>query len=124
MSVQKIIVTLVSVLALIALPMSAAEDDADSLEKFHADGMGTLSGADTAPQTAAIKGSFIGGHASVTFTLTNDLTFPMMSAFCAFKRGTATITGSDLTTITMSLAGVGCSTSQNTGNTEVTYVVT
>ena len=97
------------------------DSNSEGLEQFHADGMGTLVGLDTDQQTATIKGSFIGGHATLTFTLGNDIiTSP---AVCAFKRGNAVITGTDGKTIIMRLAGVGCGTPDFTGNTEVTYVI-
>ena len=103
------------------------EHDADSLEQFRADGMGTLTGADTSQQKATIKGSFIGGNATLQFTLANgSVGFNGTGAFCAFKSGNATITDSHGKTITMTLAGVGCNgpAGSGTGNTEVTYVIT
>lgn len=107
-----------------ALAHRSDERDADTLEQFHADGTGVLSGLDTNEQTATIKGSFIRGSATLQFKLTNDVKLGTPLPFCAFKRGNATITDSHGKTITMSLAGVGCGSNNATDNTEVTYVIT
>jgi hypothetical protein len=128
----KNIAALVALQALLAMPATATADDADSLEQFHADGIGavvfgsTLVG-DQAPQTAYIKGTFVGGNALLTFTLLNGSTgMNGTGAYCAYKSGTAHIVATDGKTIDMTLAGVGCNgpSGTGTGNTEVTYVIT
>lgn len=123
----KNIAALVALQALLAMPATASVEDADSLEQFHADGIvfGSTGVTDQDTQKAYIKGTFVGGHALLTFQLSNGTTGNNGTGnLCAFKSGTATITATDLKTITMSLAGVGCTGPGGTGNTEVTYVIT
>ena len=123
----KNIAALVALQALLAMPAAASVEDADSLEQFHADGIvyGSTGVTDQDTQIAHIKGTFVGGNAVLTFRLLNGTVGDNgTGAHCAYKSGTATITATDLKTITMSLAGVGCTGPGGTGNTEVTYVIT
>jgi hypothetical protein len=130
MSLKRLVVTLVSVLALIALPMSAAEDDLEGLEQFHVDGKGVLAGNDTSPQTLTVEGSFIGRNATLTWTFSNiNVQGNMMllpTENCAYKYGTATITATNTTDkIFMSLGGSGCAgAGSGPGQTSAAYWIT
>jgi hypothetical protein len=130
MSLKKIVAALLSISAVLAAVPGRAQEPLEGLEKFHADGMGTLSGTlsapnDTVTETATLRGRFIGRGATLTFQLSNGLSgWNGTAAECAFKSGTATITSTNTSTITMSLAGVGCNAPGNVNATGVTYVVT
>lgn len=126
MALKKTIVALLSASAVLAAMPARAADPVRGLETFHADGVGTLSGLDdTVSETATLTGRFIGHRATMTFQLTNgSVGWNGTGAKCAYKSGTATITTHNTSTITMSLAGVGCNAPDGVNATGVTYVIT